>query len=300
MKFNSIMELYQLKTFVMVAEEGHLTRSAERLHTSQPAVSAHIKALEEELGVALFKRTPKGMLLTHEGEILRQQALRALSTIDEIHYQANVLKDEVVGTVRLGLHIDPRFLRIDAFLSCMQKKYRKVDFHLLQQWSWEQPMNLKRGKLDAGFIYGTPEQSDITTISLRKFNIVVAGPAQWADKLTQAGWEEMAEMPWVWTPPECSFCKIAIKAFEKRNLKPFKVTIADQEPVVNLLVSSGVGLAFMIEEEALEAKAQGKVAIWDEVIDTVNLSFIFQKNREKDPLVQAVVESIKYVWGVTL
>lgn len=300
MKFNSIMELYQLKTFVMVAEEGHLTRSAERLHTSQPAVSAHIKALEEELGVALFKRTPKGMLLTHEGEILRQQALRALSTIDEIHYQANVLKDEVVGTVRLGLHIDPRFLRIDAFLSCMQKKYRKVDFHLLQQWSWEQPMNLKRGKLDAGFIYGTPKQSDITTISLRKFNIVVAGPAQWADKLTQAGWEEMAEMPWVWTPPECSFCKIAIKAFEKRNLKPFKVTIADQEPVVNLLVSSGVGLAFMIEEEALEAKAQGKVAIWDEVIDTVNLSFIFQKNREKDPLVQAVVESIKYVWGVTL
>ena len=300
MKFNSIMELYQLKTFVMVAEEGHLTRSAERLHTSQPAVSAHIKALEEELGVALFKRTPKGMLLTHEGEILRQQALRALSTIDEIHYQANVLKDEVVGTVRLGLHIDPRFLRIDEFLSCMQKKYRKVDFHLLQQWSWEQPMNLKRGKLDAGFIYGTPEQSDITTISLRKFNIVVAGPAQWADKLTQAGWEEMAEMPWVWTPPECSFCKIAIKAFEKRNLKPFKVTIADQEPVVNLLVTSGVGLAFMIEEEALEAKAQGKVAIWDEVIDTVNLSFIFQKNREKDPLVQAVVESIKYVWGVTL
>jgi DNA-binding transcriptional LysR family regulator len=300
MKFNSIMELYQLKTFVMVAAEGHLTRAAERLHTSQPAVSAHIKALEEELGVALFKRTPKGMLLTREGEVLREQAVRALSTIDEIHYQANVLKDEVVGTVRLGLHIDPRFLRIDEFLSCMQKKYRKVDFHLLQQWSWEQPMNLKRGKLDAGFIYGTPNHSDITIIPLRKFNIVVAGPAQWADKLTQAGWEEMAEMPWVWTPPECSFCKIAIKAFEKRHLKPFKVTIADQEPVVNLLVTSGVGLAFMIEEEALEAKAQGKVAIWDEIIDTVNLSFIFQKNREKDPLVRAVVESIKKVWGVAL
>ena len=77
------------------------------------------------------------------------------------------------------------------------------------------------------------------------------------------------------------------------------MTIADQEPVVNLLVTSGVGLAFMIEEEALEAKAQGKVTIWDEVIDTVNLSFIFQKNREKDPLVQAVVESIKNVWRVT-
>ena len=82
----------------MVAEEGHLTRSAERLHTSQPAVSAHIKALEEELGVALFKRTPKGMLLTHEGEILRQQALRALSTIDEIgsSYRSQVSSNRYV------------------------------------------------------------------------------------------------------------------------------------------------------------------------------------------------------------
>ncbi len=42
------MELYQLKTFVTVADEGHLTRASERLHASQPAVSAHIKSLEEE------------------------------------------------------------------------------------------------------------------------------------------------------------------------------------------------------------------------------------------------------------
>jgi DNA-binding transcriptional LysR family regulator len=77
------------------------------------------------------------------------------------------------------------------------------------------------------------------------------------------------------------------------------VTVVDQEPVINLLVASGVGLAFMIEEEALEAQAQGKIAIWDEIINTINLSFIFRKNREKDPLVQAVVESIKNVWGVT-
>jgi len=62
------MELYQLKTFVTVAEEGHLTRAAERLFTSQPAISAHIKSLEEELGVTLFHRTPKGMQLTTEGE----------------------------------------------------------------------------------------------------------------------------------------------------------------------------------------------------------------------------------------
>lgn len=61
------MELYQLKTFTAVAEENHLTRAAERLNTSQPALSAHIKSLEAELGVTLFERTPKGMKLTPQG-----------------------------------------------------------------------------------------------------------------------------------------------------------------------------------------------------------------------------------------
>ena len=58
------MELYQLRTFAAVAEESHLTRAAERLHLSQPAVSGHIKALEGELGVRLFDRAPTGMELT--------------------------------------------------------------------------------------------------------------------------------------------------------------------------------------------------------------------------------------------
>ena len=77
------MELYHLKTFITVAEEGHLTRVAHRLNTSQPAVSAHIKGLEAELGLMLFVRTPKGMRLTREGEELRDQA--------------GALKDEVNG-----------------------------------------------------------------------------------------------------------------------------------------------------------------------------------------------------------
>ena len=70
------MELHQLRTFVAVAEEGHLTRAAERMFVSQPAVSSHVKALEAELGVALFDRTPKGMRLTREGERLLGRARR--------------------------------------------------------------------------------------------------------------------------------------------------------------------------------------------------------------------------------
>lgn len=290
------MELYQLKTFVTVAEEGHLTRAAERLHTSQPAVSAHIKALEEELGMALFIRTPKGMQLTPDGDILRRKAEAALASVSEIRQQADILKSQVSGTVRLGLHIDPRYLRIDGLLSWMSRRYREVDFHLLQRWSWEQPEAIRTGALDAGFVYRQPTAPGLTAVDLGGFDIRVVGPAGWADRLRNASWEDIAAMPWVWTPPHCVFCELATAAFEARGLKPFKVTVADQEPVVRMLVENGVGLAFMIAPEATDARQEGRLAVWDEVVTTMDLWFIHASRREADPVIKALVEGIRATW----
>lgn len=62
------MDIYQLRTFVVVAREGSVTRASDVLHLSQPAVSAHIKAMEDGLGLSLFERTPRGMSLTQDGQ----------------------------------------------------------------------------------------------------------------------------------------------------------------------------------------------------------------------------------------
>jgi DNA-binding transcriptional LysR family regulator len=292
------MELYQLKTFVTVADEGHLTRASERLHTSQPAVSAHIKSLEEELGVPLFIRTPKGMTLTREGTVLRDKALAALFSVDDLIKEASAMKDKVVGTARIGLHIDPRFLKIDLFLSYMRQHYHELDFHLLQQWSYQQPESFKKGLLDGGFIYGDPEMPELESIALKKINVLVVGPAQWKDEIAAAGWPEIARMPWIWTPSNCNFSQIGKRAFENRGFSPNKVTVADQEPAINALVTAGMGLALMMEEEARDAAAHGRVSLWNEILDTVDLNFIYLKNRSGDPMVKAINEAIRQVWKV--
>ena len=292
------MELYQLKTFVTVAEEGHLTRASERLHTSQPAVSAHIKSLEEEMGVSLFIRTPKGMLLTREGEILQAKAQAALDTIDALYREASQLKENVVGTARIGLHIDPQFLKIDCFLSHMRRHHPKLDFHLLQRWSWQQPEAFKKGDLDGGFVYGDPGLPELEVIALRRFNVVVVGPADWGDRIRGSGWEDIARMPWIWTPPNCTFCRIALEAFESRGLQPLRVTVADQEPLIRTLVAAGIGLSIMIEEEARMAQEQGRIAIWEKVLGSVDLGFIYPRRRASEPLIKALGDGIRQVWKV--
>jgi DNA-binding transcriptional LysR family regulator len=76
------VSLTHLQTFVAVAEEGHVGRAARRLHLTQPPLSRHILALEDELGTPLFERTPRGMRLLPAGEAFLEHARRILSEVD--------------------------------------------------------------------------------------------------------------------------------------------------------------------------------------------------------------------------
>ncbi|MBL4683385.1 MAG: LysR family transcriptional regulator [Nannocystaceae bacterium] len=78
------MSLVQLESFVAVAEEGHVGRAAQRLHVSQPPLSRRIQALEDELGVTLFLRTPRGMTLRPEGQRLLGHARAILARVDAV------------------------------------------------------------------------------------------------------------------------------------------------------------------------------------------------------------------------
>ena len=68
------IELHHLRYFVVVAEEGHVSRAAGRLHIAQPSLSAQIRYLEEQLGVQLFLRHPRGMQLTPAGKAFLEPA----------------------------------------------------------------------------------------------------------------------------------------------------------------------------------------------------------------------------------
>ena len=111
------MELYQLRGFVAVAESGHLTRAAERLHLSQPALSAQIKALEDELGVQLFERGPAGMSLTAAGKRLLPEATQLLADAASLHGKARAMEGTVAGRVRVGTLSYPEFIRLSDFLT---------------------------------------------------------------------------------------------------------------------------------------------------------------------------------------
>lgn len=114
------MDISYLSEFLTVAEELNFSRAAKTLNVSQPALSNHIIALEEELGVRLFERTKRRVSLTHEGKLLLADAQRILDTFEEMHrFNKRDLMENRVLTVG-GFLDNPSVL---GLLTCYVKDF---------------------------------------------------------------------------------------------------------------------------------------------------------------------------------
>jgi DNA-binding transcriptional LysR family regulator len=96
------MELRHLRYFVAIAEEGHITRAAARLGLQQPPLSQQLRALEAEIGAALFRRTPRGVVLTPAGAAFLPDARVALAAAEHATANARRAADGREGRVQVG------------------------------------------------------------------------------------------------------------------------------------------------------------------------------------------------------
>jgi len=289
------VDLTQLRAFVTVAQEGNLTRAAEKLHLTQPAVSLQIKALQSALQLQLFMRTPSGMALTDDGAKLLPYAERVMASMEEFRQGAAALHSTLSGTLSIGTILDPEFIRLGAFLRTLVETYPQVTTELQHGMSGWVLQQVKSGALDVGFFLGTPGR-DIHAQTLTSFTYNVVAPRGWKQRVAGRGWEALAKLPWIWTPPESAHHRLLTKIFAQHKATPHAVALVDQEPSMLDLVKSGVGLSLVRESIALrEAHAHGLV-IADAVSVSTELTFICQARRRNDAMIAAAFGLLAGVW----
>ncbi|MCC7040374.1 MAG: LysR family transcriptional regulator [Burkholderiales bacterium] len=290
------MELYQLRSFAAIAELGHLTRAAERLHVSQPAVSAQIKALEDELGVALFDRVSSGMVLTAAGRRLLPTAEKVLDAAQALRSQARSLQGQVVGRVRVGTVSDPEFTRVGAFLAHALDAYPLLEIEIHHEVSGEAFDKVRDGELDASFYYGNREHPDVVAVPIVNFAYRIVAPAAWGDRIRHASWEELVQMPWIVSPPISTLRIQLDELFAARGSAPTSRIEADNEAVMRSLAVAGAGVTVMREDIALAAAAAGEVALWNRARLATTLKFLHLAQRASDPEIQALLTVLQRTW----
>lgn len=291
------MEIYQLKTFVKVAEVGNITRAAEKLFTSQPAVSSHIKSLETEFGVRLFDRTSKGMMLTLPGKALLDDAERIINNSDEIFRKASSLRNDVSGTLKVGLNNCADVLQSGTILTNLTKRYPDIGFDIIRGDSGDVMEGVESGSLDVGFFEGTCDKASLHIELVGTIELCIAVPASNFDWLEAAGWEELAAQTWVYGSPKCSYLTLLNQQAESHGVEIERKILLNDDSLFLDFVANDLAVSIAPKKRVLAMSEDCGVKVWPHFSYAMPLSLTCLKNRECEPAIEAFFEESKRVWN---
>jgi len=292
------MEIYQLKTFVAVATEGNLTRAAERVFTSPPAVSAQLKALEDEFGVKLFERSARGMALTPAGERLLEEARRTLAAAQGMQAAAAQIRGEARGQVRMGSVSDAVALRLGEVFVHLAEQHPGVVLQLQQLVSLRAIAAVRKGELDCACVLD--ERPEIEGLEVRRLQAVEIVPVVPQRMLLNGGLPPdlgaLAALPWITTPPDCGLRVHQERMFAQAGA-PLEVGLAaDTEIAVRSMVAAGMGAGMLRRDQAALLEAAGQARVWPGWAAPTWFCWISSPAAMAVPAVAAVRDAVAQTW----
>jgi DNA-binding transcriptional LysR family regulator len=160
-------DLRQLRYFVAVAEELNFTRAAERLHMAQPPLSAAIRQLEEQLGVALFERTTREVKLTTAGRALLDRAPKLLAEADELFAAVQAVERGPSGRLTLGVAPPARYGLGPELSAACSAAAPGVMLYPREDTTGVLMRDLRAGRLDLVLAFCAPPDDALERIRLR-------------------------------------------------------------------------------------------------------------------------------------
>lgn len=171
------MELRHLRYFIAVAEERSFSRAAERLGIAQPPLSQQIRRLENDLGFALFERTPKGVRLTGAGEALVPEARSVLQAADDARKAAEAAHLGVAGRLTIAFINSAAYGILPRLLKAYRDAHPQILVDVREMPIADQIDALVEGRVDAGILRPPVDDQRLDAIELVHEPFVVALPA---------------------------------------------------------------------------------------------------------------------------
>lgn len=292
-----MIELRQLKYFIRIAELEHFGQAAQELHVVQPALSRQVKQLEEELGVELFERLPRGVRLSAAGKVLLDRARDVVGDVDRMVDATRLAAAGKTGFVRVGFSDGATYSgRVPEIIRQFRAASPNVELELIPASSARQAELLAANSIDVGFVYWLPRDSstvDHHDIGKERIMLAVAATNKLARRKSLR-LQDLSELPFIWFKRSNApmFYDLIATACNRAGLSLHVVQEAFTESTMLSLVSADLGVTF-ITEAAARRKPDNVVLMDVRDLDaTITLQAMWRQN-ERNPAIQEFLKTIK-------
>ncbi len=254
------LELY--KVFYTVAKSGSLTKAAQELYISQPAVSQSVKQLESLFGISLFNRTHKGMELTAAGgKLIFKRVEEALKLIEEAENSISVLKTSASGTIRIGATDSIFSHLLSDKIALFNEKYPAVKLELISSTSPEILCKLKDGGCDVAFVNLPAEDKDVKFLDTVSHlsDIFVAGGKFANLKGEVIPLKRLQEFPLLMIEQNTIFRQALTRFLQTQGVNLYPDTEVANWDFMLKLVSKGMGVGCVPREYCGKELASGEL-----------------------------------------
>jgi DNA-binding transcriptional LysR family regulator len=236
------MNLQQLKTFVLIAELGSLSKVSDRIRIAQPALSRQMRLLQEEVGVPLLARHRLGLRLTEAGEEMLKRLSGVIRQLDQAFEDVRTLSGAASGRVALGIVPTASYVLAGQLACQVAGKFPGISLRIVEAYSVHLIEWLQRGEIDVAIMYGSDADFHMKTKPLLLDELVLVGPASSGlDAEAPVAVSALSAIPLV-LPSRPNGLRLIVEGAAARA--GVKLTVrfeADSFRVLNDLVEQGLG-----------------------------------------------------------
>jgi LysR family nitrogen assimilation transcriptional regulator len=260
------MDLRQLRYFVAIVEHGSFSKAANQLRVAQPALSQHLRHMEEELGITLLHRGTRGVLPTEAGERLLQRAKAILTEFGELRDSVRGEKSSPVGEVRFGIPGTVSELLSVPLIEAAQTRYPTVRIRIAEAMSGYILDWLRRGEIDLAMIYSASNPSGLAVHHVLTEELCLFGSPQLTTCKVPAGQPvtltEAAKLDLILPGPSHGLRDLIEEAALSVNAPIWPAVEIDSYGQIKRLVQHGRGYGILPRTAVTREERDGSVKIW--------------------------------------
>ena len=290
------LEIRQLQVFHAVAAAGSLSKAALALSVTQPMITRHIKALEDSLGVELFYRNGRGVVLTEAGQLLKIHAEDILDRVSHARSEIGMLQASPKGKLVLGVPPSVGTVLTVPLVKKIKNEFPNIALQVIEGFSGHCLEWLTSGRIDAAVLYNSPNHPSVLTEPLVEDELFLLGPEPPLHDLGEGpvGLEVFAKLPMILPSRPHGLRRLIDTLLSEHGIYPRIEMELEAMPSTLLLVEEGGGYTILPYASVHGLVEAGRIHVWSfEPRITRTLLLATSSQRPMNSMIRTVIRTVR-------